>query len=104
MLYVDRLVAGGEFFTDWEVPEMEHRRPFHYGVVEGKPFVLTSVENRISIQIQLLITLLKRGCQCQLWVLEDFWTQLGILIGNLVSTSDINWSHDNMNLSCYSIY
>ena len=53
--------------------------------------MFTSVEDRVQVQIQLLTAFLKSGGQ--LWFLEDFWTQVGILTGNAVSSFDFNWSH-----------
>ena len=51
---------------------MDHKWPFHYDVVEGKPFLFTSDEDWIRIPIQLLTTFLKAGGQ--IWVLEVcFW-------------------------------
>ena len=58
MLHGSGLAAEREINMDWEVPEMDHKRPFHYDVVESKLFVFTNVEGGVRIQIQLLITFL----------------------------------------------
>ena len=87
---------------DWEVPEMSHNRPCCCDVLEGKPFVFISVEDRVRIQIQLLTTILEAGGQ--LWVLEDFWTLVGKLIGNEASTSDFNCSQKHISVSSRSIF
>ena len=34
-----------------EVPEMDHKRLIHYDVVDRKPFMFTSRENRVGIQL-----------------------------------------------------
>ena len=85
-----RLAAEGEVYMDWEIPEMDHKWPFYYEVVEGKPFQFTSVDGRGRFEIQPLNTFLKSGDQ--FWVQEDFWNQVGILTGKAASTSDFNWS------------
>ena len=30
----------------------------------------------------------------QLWILDDLWTQVGVLIENSASTSDLNWNQE----------
>ena len=76
-----------------DVPELDHKRPFYYDVVEVKPFNFTSASSRILIQIELLLIFLRGGVQ--LWTLEDYWTQVGVFTGHSASTTDFNWS------SCY---
>ena len=88
LLHGSCLAAEGEIYMDWEFPQMEYQRLFYYDVVECKPFVFTSVEDRVCSQIQLLTTFMKVGDHLK--VLEDFRTQVGILIGNAASTSDFN--------------
>ena len=39
-----------------------------------------------------------------MWVLEYFWTQVGILTGNAASTSDFNWSHRHISVSSSSVF
>ena len=70
---------------------MEHKRPFFKDVVEGKPFVFTFAEDQVGIQYQLLTMFLKNGGQ--FWVLEDFWTQVGMLTDSAASISDFNGSY-----------
>ena len=84
MLYGDHLVEEREIYMDRQVPRMDHKRFFCYDVVVGKLFVFTNVEDHYRIQYQMLTTFLKVGGQ--IWVLEVFWTILGILIGDSAST------------------
>ena len=57
-------------YVDWEVPEMDHKRPIHYDMVEGKLFVFTTVEDRVWIRTELLTTVLKG--KDQLGTIVDF--------------------------------
>ena len=95
------MAADGRLYLDWEIREMSHKRPSYYDVLQGKPFVFTSVEDQVRIQIQLLTTFLKGGGQ--FWVLEDFWNQVGILTCNASLTSHFNWSHEHISVSSWSI-
>ena len=65
-LYGSKLEAKKELFMHLEVPELDHRRPFYYDVIEGKPFTFTSAKLRTLIQIELLLILLRGGGQ--LWI------------------------------------
>ena len=72
-----RLTGEREFIRDWEVPEMDHKRYLSgdaADVVEGKPFVFTSVEYCVGFQIRLMTTFRKNS---QLWVTEGFRTMSG---------------------------
>ena len=89
-LYGSKLEAGKELFMHLDVPELDHKRPFYNDVVEGKPFIFTSASSRTLIQIELLLIILRRGGQ--LWTLEEYWTQVGVLTGHSASTADFNWS------------
>ena len=73
-----------------EVPELNHKRSFFYDVVEEKPFTFTTASSRTLIQIELLLSFLRGGGQ--LWTLEEYWTQVGVLMGHTASTADFNWS------------
>ena len=73
-LYGSKLEAERELFMHLDVPELDHKRPFYYDVVEGKPFTFTSVNSRTLIQIELLLIFLRGGGQ--LWTLEEYWTQV----------------------------
>ena len=89
-LYGSKLEAEKELFMRLDVPELDHKRPFYYDVVEGKPLTFTSASSRTLIQIDLLLIFLRgRG---QLWTLEEYWTQVGVLTGHSASTVDFNWS------------
>ena len=51
-LYGSKLEAEKEFFMHLEVPELDHKRPFFYDVLEGKPFTFTSASSRTLIQFE----------------------------------------------------
>ena len=73
-----------------DVPGLDFKRLFYYDVLEGKPFTFTTEESRVPIQINLMMTSLKSGGQ--LWALEDYWTQVGIVIGHSAAIADFNRS------------
>ena len=89
-LYGSKLDAEKELFMHLDVPELDHKRPFYYDVVEGKPFTFFTASSRALIQIEFLLIFLKGGGQ--LWTLEEYWTQVGVLTGHSASTADFNWS------------
>ena len=62
-LYGSKLEAERQLFMHLDVPELDHKRPFYYDVVEGKPFTFTSASSRTLIQIELLLIFLKGGGQ-----------------------------------------
>ena len=95
-LYGSKLEAERELFMHLDVPELDHKRPFYYDVVEGKPFTFTSVNSRTLIQIELLLIFLRGGGQ--LWTLEEYWTQVGVLTGHSASTADFNWSSSHISV------
>ena len=68
-LYGSKLEAEKELFMHLDVPELDHKRPFYYDVMEGKPFTFTSANSRALIQIELLLIFLRGGGQ--LWTLEE---------------------------------
>ena len=68
-LYGSKLEAEKELFMHLDVPEFDHKRPFYYDVVQGKPFIFTSTSSRTLIQIELLLIFLRGGGQ--LWTLEE---------------------------------
>ena len=69
-LYGSKLEAEKELFLHLDVPELDHKRPFYFDVVEGKPFTFTSASSRTLIQIELLMIFLRGGGQ--LWTLEEY--------------------------------
>ena len=69
-LYGSKLEAEKELFMHLDVPELDHKRPIYYDVVEGKPFSFTSANSRTLIQIELLLSFLRGGGQ--LWTLEEY--------------------------------
>ena len=89
-LYGSKLEAEKELFMHLDVPELDHKRPFYYDVLEGKPYTFTSASSRTLIQIELLLIFLRGGGQ--LWTLEEYCTQVGVLTGHSASTADFNWS------------
>ena len=74
---------------EYEVSELESKRPCDY-VVEVKPFTFKTKKDRGSIQIQLMVTLSNSGCE--LWGMEDYWTQNDIKMGLSAIVADFNWS------------
>ena len=90
VLYGSKLEAQREVYMELDLPELSHKRPFYYVVLEGKTFTFTTEEDRIRIQINFLTIFLKSGGQ--LWALEDSWTQVGVATGHSASLADFNWS------------
>ena len=80
-----------------DVPDLCYKRPFHYDVIEGKPFTFTTESSRIRIQIELLMIILKK-CG-QLRALDDYWTKVGVLTGHSAATADFNWSPSHISVS-----
>ena len=89
-LYGSKLEAERKLFMHLEVPELDHKRPFYYDVIKGKPFTFILANSRTLIQIELLLILLRGGGQ--LWTLKGYWIQVGVLTGHSASTADFNWS------------
>ena len=96
-LYGSNLEAEKELFMHLDVPELNHKRPFYYDVVEGKPFIFTSTSSRPLIQIELLLIFLRGGGQ--LWTLGEYWNQVGVLTGHSASTADFIWSLSYVSVS-----
>ena len=96
-LYGSKLEVEKELFIHLNVPELDYKRPFYYDVVEGKPFTFTTASSRTLIQIELLLIFLRRGVQ--LWTLEEYWTQVGVLTGHSAGTADFNWSSSYISVS-----
>ena len=98
VLYGSKLEAEREVYMELDLPELSHKRPFYYDVLEGKPFTFTTEEDWIRTQINLLTIFLKSGGQ--LWALEDYWTQVvGVATGHSASIADFNWSR--ISVSCF---
>ena len=97
VLYGSKLEAEREVYMELDLPELSHKRPFYYDVLEGKPFTFTSEENRICVQINLLTIFLKSGGE--LWALEDYWTQVVVATGHSASIADFNWSPAHVSVS-----
>ena len=103
VLYGLRLEKEREHYMELDVPDVCYKRPFYYDVIEGKPFNFTTESSRIRIQIELLLIFLKSGGQ--LWALDDYWTQVGVLTGHSAATADFNWSpsHISVSMTYFSI-
>ena len=97
VLYGVKLEKEREQYMELEVPDVCYKRPFYYDVIEGKPFTFTTESTRIRIQIELLLIFLKSGGQ--LWALDVYWTQVGVLIGHSAATADFNWSPSHISVS-----
>ena len=95
-LYGSKLEAEKELFMHLDVPELDHKRLFYYDVVEGKAFTFKSASSRTLVQIELLLIFLRGGGQ--LWTLEVYWTQVGVLTGHSASTADFNWSSSHISV------
>ena len=80
VLYGEKLEIGREQYVELDVPDLCQKRPLYYDVVDGKPFMFTIESTRIRIQIELLPIFLKSGGQ--LWALDGYWTQVGVLTGH----------------------
>ena len=83
-----------------EVPALYHERSFYYDVIEEKPFTFTSAISRTLIQVELFLIFLRGGGQ--LWTLEDYWTQVGLLMGLSSSSADSNRSASYFSVSSWS--
>ena len=90
VLYGSKLEAERELYMELDFPDLDFKRLFYYDVLEGKAFTFTFEASRVRIQFNLLITFLKSGGQ--FWVLEDYWTQVGIATGHSAAIADFNWS------------
>ena len=97
VLYGSKLEAEREVYMELGLPELSHKTPFYYDVLEKKPFTFTTEEDRIRIQINFLTIFLKSGGQ--LWALEDYWSQVGVGTGHSASIADFNWSPARISVS-----
>ena len=97
VLYGSKLEAEREVYMELDLPELSHKRPLYYDVLEGKPFTFTTMEDRIRVQINLLTIFLRSGGK--LWALEDYWTQVGVATGHSASMADFNWSPARISVS-----
>ena len=97
VLYGAKLEKEREQYMELDVPDLCYKFPFYYDVVEGKPFTFTTESTRIRIQIELLLIFLKSGGQ--LWALDDYWTQVGVLTRHSAATADFTWSLSDISVS-----
>ena len=54
VLFRSKLEAERELYMELDLPNLLHKRPFYYDVLEGEPFTFTTEEARIRIQKTLL--------------------------------------------------
>ena len=95
-LYGSRLEGEKELFMYLDNSDLDHKRPFYYDVTQGKPFIFTSEASRVLTQIELLLIFMRgRG---QLWTLEEYWTQVGVLTGHSSSSADFNWGASHISV------
>ena len=97
VLYGVQLEKERVQYMELDVSEVYYKRPFHYDVVEAKPFTFTTESTRIRIQIELLIIFLKSGGQ--LWAPDVYWTHVGVLTGHSAATAGFNWSPSHISVS-----
>ena len=97
VLYGSRLEAERELYMELDLPDLSHKIPFYYDVLEWKPFTITTEEARTRVQTNLLTIFLKSGGQ--LWALEDYWTQVGVATGHSASIANLNWSPARISVS-----
>ena len=97
LFYGSNLEAEREVYMELDLPEFLHKIPFYYDVLEGKPFMFTTEEDRIRIQINFLTIFLKSGGQ--LWALEEYWIQVGVGSGHSASLADFIWSPARISVS-----
>ena len=61
VLYGEEREKERGIYLDYEVPELDSKRPFNYDLVGGKKFLFTTEKDRLCIQSQLMMTFLKSG-------------------------------------------
>ena len=96
-LYGTKLEVEQELNLHLDVRDADQKRPNYYSVFEGKPFTFTTECSRVLTQIEFLLTFLKGGGQ--LWTLEEYWSQVGVLTGHSASSTDFNWSASHISVS-----
>ena len=72
-------------------------------MIQEKPFTFTTESTRIRIQMELLLIILNSGGQ--LWALDAYWTQVGVLTGHSAATADFHWSplHISVSVRCFDL-
>ena len=94
-----RLAEECKVYLHFQCLETGHKRPFYHVVIEGKPFNFTTEEDRVRIQLQPLTNCFKGGGP--LWVLDDMWTQIGVLTGNAAWSAVFIWSQGHISVSFF---
>ena len=84
-------------FMHLELSKWDHKRQFYFDVIRGKPFTFTSASSQTLIKNEMLLIFPRGGGQ--LWISEDYWTQMGMLTVQSASTTDFNWSASNVSVS-----
>jgi len=100
VLYGSTLEVERQLNMELDLPDLSHKRPFYYDVLEGKPLTFRTEEDVVRIQINLLTIFLKSGGQ--LWALEDYWNQVGVATGHSASIADFNWSPARISVSNFN--
>ena len=59
VLYGEIREKEKQILLEYEVPELDTKRPFNDDVFEGKPFIFKLERDRVSTQIQPMMTFLK---------------------------------------------
>ena len=88
VLVGQKLEEVREKYKNFEVPELDQKRPYYHDVADGKTFTFTTQTHRTGFQLHLLMTLLRSGGE--LWGLEEYWTQVRVLARNSAQTSDFS--------------
>ena len=89
-MYGTKLEAERKHYMNLNAPDLCHKRPLFYDVVEGKPFTCRTESSRTRIEVKLLLTFLKIGGR--LWALESYWNQVGVMTRHSLSTAEFKWS------------
>ena len=88
-----------DLLVQLNVPDLEHKCLLYYDAADVKPFTFTTESARFSMQIDFLIVFLTGWGP--LWRLEQYWAQLGLLIGHSTSAADLNRSASYISVSWF---
>ena len=102
VLHGDKLETENESHKDYEVPKNSSERPRQNEVVDGKPFTFTTERDRVGIQFQLWLTLLRSGDS--LWGLENNWTLVAVPTGPSAAVADFSWNPQRIGVSYVLLY
>ena len=102
LLHGSKLEAEREMYMELDLPDLSHKRPFYYDVLEGMPLTFTTEEARIRIQINLLTIFLKTGGKFR--ALEEYWIQVGVATGHSASIADFKWNPAHISVSNFAFF